>query len=201
MPKSPLARRRLRSAPSDLPRELAEVIEYRKSGLSLNHVIGCPLDCGYCVRHLFNNFDMKRPHLIMSDEQAVKRLIKHPVFRPGHTPIQLFNRATDPFLPKVKDHLHRTLELLDRIGLTNHVLVITRWHVLKDDVTRLERLNHLKVTVLVTWSGISDSRIEPVDSGIARASLNTLAACAASQMRPCFPVSSIGSRSGPICVQ
>ena len=43
----------LRPAPSDLPQTLREVIEYRKSGLSLNHVVGCPLDCGYCVRHLF----------------------------------------------------------------------------------------------------------------------------------------------------
>src|SRR5207249_1147538 len=38
--------------------ELLEVIENRKSGLSLNHVVGCPLDCGYCVRHLFDNFAM-----------------------------------------------------------------------------------------------------------------------------------------------
>lgn len=165
----------LRSVPSDLPQDLAEVIEYRKSGLSLNHVVGCPLDCGYCVRHLFDNFDMKRPHLVMSDEQAVKRLVMHQAFRPHHTPVQLFNRATDPFLPKVKDHLHRTLELLDDLGFTNHVLVITRWHVLEDDVARLERLKHLKVTILVTWSGISDRRIEPVDSTIAQKSLETLA--------------------------
>ena len=27
------------------------IVGYRKSGLSLNHIIGCPLDCGYCVRH------------------------------------------------------------------------------------------------------------------------------------------------------
>jgi hypothetical protein len=25
---------------------LADVIEYRKSGLSLNWIVGCPLDCG-----------------------------------------------------------------------------------------------------------------------------------------------------------
>ncbi len=28
-----------------------EVVEYRKSGLSLNHILGCPLDCAYCIRH------------------------------------------------------------------------------------------------------------------------------------------------------
>ena len=30
-----------------LPARLREVVEYRKSGLSLNHVAGCPLDCAY----------------------------------------------------------------------------------------------------------------------------------------------------------
>jgi len=41
--------------------ELLDVIEYRKSGLSVNWIVGCPLDCGYCVRHLFYNFEMKVP--------------------------------------------------------------------------------------------------------------------------------------------
>gem|GEM_PF-2994505 len=38
---------------------LLEVVRYRKSGLSVNWIIGCPLDCGYCVRHLFGNLTMK----------------------------------------------------------------------------------------------------------------------------------------------
>ncbi|MGH8906957.1 MAG: hypothetical protein ACRD0K_10675 [Egibacteraceae bacterium] len=46
--------------------ELQDVIEYRKSGLSLNHIIGCPLDCAYCVRHLFDNYEMKTPRALMS---------------------------------------------------------------------------------------------------------------------------------------
>jgi len=71
------------------------VIEYRKSGLSLNHIVGCPLDCGYCVRHLFQNFDIKQPHLVVSDREAVDLLVNHWAFRPDATPIQIFNRATD----------------------------------------------------------------------------------------------------------
>ena len=164
----------LRAAPNDLPSALRDVVEYRKSGLSLNHVVGCPLDCGYCVRHLFDNFDMKRPHLIVDDEAAVTALTGHWAFRSHATPIQIFNRATDPMLPRVKTHLHRTLELLDAQGLTNPVLVITRWRVEPEDVARFERLSHLKLTVLVTWSGIGDRRIEPVDSAVAEASLATL---------------------------
>src|SRR5690606_29144532 len=145
--------------------------EYRKSGLSLNHVVGCPLDCGYCVRHLFSNYEMKRPHLVMEDVEAVEQLTTHWAFRPGVTPIQLFNRATDPFLPGVKEHLFATLAELDGRGLTNQVLVITRWKVEPADVDRLEMLKGLRVTVLVTWSGIEDLRIEPVDSTIAERSL------------------------------
>lgn len=167
--------RALRRAPLDLPDSLRAVVEYRKSGLSLNHVVGCPLDCAYCVRHLFDNFDMKRPHLVMDDIEAVEALVGHWAFRAHSTPIQLFNRATDPFLPKVKEHLHRTLRLLDDRGLTNPLLVITRWRVEDRDVALFERLRNLKLTVLITWSGIDDNRIEPIDSGIAEASLATLA--------------------------
>lgn len=166
--------RTLRPA-TDLPATLQNVVEYRKSGLSLNHVVGCPLDCGYCVRHLFQNFEMKHPQLVKTDEEAVDGLIHHWAFCAHDTPLQIFNRATDPFLPNVKGHLFRTLELLDALGLRNHVLVITRWKVTAEDVERLERLQNLRMTVLCTWSGIDDRRIEPVDSAIAEASLAILA--------------------------
>jgi DNA repair photolyase len=165
---------KLRPAPADLPVSLKQVVDYRKSGLSLNHVIGCPLDCGYCVRHLFANYDMKRPHLVMEDAEAVEQLVRHWAFRTGVTPIQLFNRATDPFLPGVKDHLFSTLAELDRHELTNQVLIITRWRVEPADVERLETLRNVRPTILITWSGIDDARIEPVDSAIAERSLHVL---------------------------
>jgi DNA repair photolyase len=167
--------RELRTPSEDLPSPLGEIIDYRKSGLSLNHIVGCPLDCAYCVRHLFDNYDMKRPHLVVSDHEAVQKLVTHWAFRRGATPVQIFNRATDPFLPGVKEHLFATVEELDRLELTNHLLIITRWRVEAVDVARLDRLKHLKVTVLITWSGIDDERIEPVDSHIAEASLKVLA--------------------------
>ncbi|WP_328500873.1 radical SAM protein [Streptomyces sp. NBC_00457] len=154
--------------------ELTEVIEYRKSGLSLNHVVGCPLDCGYCVRHLFDNFEMKTPRALMTDKEAVAALTGHRYFRPHRTPLQLFNRATDPMLPVVKPHTFNVLRLLDDQGLTNHVLVITRWRVAAEDCAVLNSFRNIKLTVLVTHSGIDDPRIEPVDSSIAAASLRTL---------------------------
>jgi len=151
--------------------ELVDPVEYRKSGLSLNHVIGCPLDCAYCVRHLFDNFGMREPRALLSDAAAAEYLVRHPYFTPDRTPLQLFNRATDPFLAEVKPHTFAVLEDLDGRGLRNHVLVITRYHVSAEDCRRLNALSSLKVTLLFTYSGIDDARIEPVASSIAARSL------------------------------
>ncbi|GAA5061198.1 radical SAM protein [Streptomyces similanensis] len=159
---------------SALTPALADVIEYRKSGLSLNWIVGCPLECGYCVRHLFDNFEMKVPRRLMSDEEAVTALVDHPYFRAHRTPIQLLNRATDPMLPVVKPHLFDVLRRLDGQGLTNHVLIITRWRVTPEDCGVLNTFQNLRLTVLVTHSGIDNEKIEPVDSAIAAASLRTL---------------------------
>ncbi|MCK9928244.1 radical SAM protein [Frankia sp. Mgl5] len=154
-----------------LPPRAREVVEYRKSGLSLNHIQGCPLDCAYCIRHTYGLWDQRQPRALMSDAQAVACLVAHPYFRAGRTPVQLFNRATEPFLPAVKPHTFAVLEDLDRRGLTNHVLVITRHQVSSEDCARLNRLLHLKVTLLFTYSGIGDQRIEPYPSAVAAASL------------------------------
>lgn len=153
--------------------ELLEVIEYRKSGLSVNWIIGCPLDCAYCVRHLFDNFSMTVPRALLREEQVIGVLLGHRYFQPHVTPIQLLNRATDPMLPVVKPHTFAMLRALDQRGLMNHVLVITRWRIDPEDCAVLNSLTNLKLTVLVTHSGIDDQSIEPVDSAIAATSLHT----------------------------
>ncbi|RSM73116.1 hypothetical protein DMB66_03480 [Actinoplanes sp. ATCC 53533] len=141
---------------------MALIVGYRKSGLSLNHIIGCPLDCGYCVRHFWGNYDVKIPHLLCSTDEAIDQLVNHHAFQPRVTPIQLFNKATDPFLPGVKPHLFQVLQALDERGYTNHVLVITRFKVTATDMAALERLQHVRVTLLFTYSGITDPRVEPI---------------------------------------
>lgn len=153
---------------------LKDPVDYRKSGLSLNHIVGCPLDCSYCVRHLFGNFDQRVPQALMSDEDAFEQFISHRYFQPHVTPIQLFNRATDPMLPEVRSHTHNILRLLDEAGLTNHVLVITRWKVSEEDCDKFNALKHIKLTVLVTYSGIDNPKIEPINSSIAEKSLKVL---------------------------
>jgi DNA repair photolyase len=141
---------------------MAQIITNRKSGLSLNHIIGCPLDCAYCVRHFWGNFEQKIPQLLITTQEAVQALVTHPEFLPHTTPVQLFNKATDPMLPGVKPHTFAVLEELDRRGLTNLVLIITRFHVTEADMARLEALEHVRPTLLFTYSGIRDDRVEPI---------------------------------------
>jgi DNA repair photolyase len=159
-----------------LPERAREVVEYRKSGLSLNHIQGCPLDCAYCIRHTYGLWDQRVPRALMSDAQAVEELVGHRYFQPHVTPLQLFNRATDPFLPAVRSHTFAVLEDLDVRGLRNHVLVITRHQMKPGDIERLNALNSLKLTLLFTYSGIDDQRIEPYPSSVAAASLRLMSA-------------------------
>jgi DNA repair photolyase len=151
-----------------------EVVEYRKSGLSLNHVQGCPLDCAYCIRHTYGLWDQRQPRALMSDADAVNELVGHRYFQPHLTPVQVFNRATDPFLPNVRPHTFTVLEKLDERGLTNHILVITRHQMRPEDADRLNHLRHVKVTLLFTYSGIDDKRIEPYPSQVAAESLKLM---------------------------
>jgi DNA repair photolyase len=159
-----------------LPEAARDVVDYRKSGLSLNHIVGCPLDCAYCIRHTYGLWDQRQPRALMTDAEAVERLVGHHYFRPHTTPIQIFNRATDPFLPAVRRHTFAVLEDLDERLLTNHVLVITRHQMKPDDIARLDQLRHLKVTLLFTYSGIDDRRIEPYPSQVAADSLKLMSA-------------------------
>lgn len=110
----------------------------------------------------------------MSDEDAVQALVTHPYFQADITPIQLFNRATDPMLPNVKWHTLRILALLDDLGLKNNVLVITRWKIQKKDCAAFNALKNIRLSIFVTYSGIENPKIEPVNSEIAVHSLQTL---------------------------
>jgi DNA repair photolyase len=166
-----------------LPERAQEVVEYRKSGLSLNHIQGCPLDCAYCIRHTYGLWDQRQPRALMSDAEAVEQLVAHRYFQPHVTPIQLFNRATDPFLPMVRPHTFAVLADLDERGITNHVLVITRHQLKPGDIDQLNQLRHLKVTLLFTFSGVDDKRIEPYPSSVAATSLELMSAPALRRYR------------------
>ncbi|MBV9728170.1 MAG: radical SAM protein [Pseudonocardiales bacterium] len=164
-----------------LPERAREVVEYRKSGLSLNHIQGCPLGCSYCIRHTYGLWDQRQPRALMTDAEAVEELVSHRYFQPHVTPVQVFNRATDPFLSNVRPHIFAVLEDLDARELMNHVLVITRHSMKPDDIDRLNEfrhveLRHVKVTLLFTYSGIDNKDIEPYPSCVAAESLKLMSA-------------------------
>ena len=138
-----------------------KIIDYRRTGISLNHIIGCPINCAYCVRHFWGNFDMKQPHLICSDEEAVKQLVAHKMFIPNDIPIQFLHKATDPFLETVKPHTFNVLKQLDDTEIKNIVMLITRLEITEKDLEFLESLKYIRVTIFFTFSGIEDPSIEP----------------------------------------
>ena len=90
----------------NLPDRAREVVEYRKSGLSLNHIQGCPLDCAYCIRHTYGLWDQRVPRALLPDDVAVEQLVTHRYFRahvhatadpqPGHRPVPAQRAATHP---------------------------------------------------------------------------------------------------------
>jgi hypothetical protein len=84
-------------------------VEYRKSGLSLNHIQGCPLDCAYCIRHTYGMWDQRAPRAMLPDAEAVEQLVTHRHFQAHVTPLQILNRVTDPFLPNAAARLTETL--------------------------------------------------------------------------------------------
>jgi hypothetical protein len=79
-------------------------------------------------------------------------------------------------LPKVRPHTFAVLEDLDERELTNHVLVITRHQLKPYDIDRLNQLRHVKATLLFTYSGIENQKIEPYPSHVAADSLKLMSA-------------------------
>ncbi len=61
---------------------------------------------------------------------------------------------------------------LDARGLRNRVLVTTRHQMKPEDIAPLNELVNIKLTLLLTSSGIEDKRIEPYPSHVAADSLN-----------------------------
>ena len=167
----------------NLPDRAREVVEYRKSGLSLNHIQGCPLDCAYCIRHTYGLWDQRVPRALLPDDVAVEQLVTHRYFRAHDTPLQILNRATDPFLPSVRPHTLAVLRDLDARGLRNHVLVITRHQMKPEDIASLNELANIKATLLFTYSGIEDKRIEPYPSHVAADSLKMMSAASPRRYR------------------
>jgi hypothetical protein len=138
----------------------------------------------------------------MSDADAVNELVGHHYFQPHVTPVQLFNQATDPFLPNVRPHTFAVLEDLDERELTNHILVITRHQMKPNDIHQLNQLRNVKITPFFTYSGIDNKRIEPYPSQVAAESLKLMSAPRSTayhdcQSRQAYMITTYGSMMKP----
>ena len=152
-----------------------KIVDYRRTGISLNHIIGCPMDCAYCVRHFWGNFDMKQPHMLCSDEDAIRLLISDERFIPNEIPIQFLHKATDPFLPSVKKHTFRVIKKLDELNVKNVVMLITRFAITEEDLAFLNSLQSIQPCIFITYSGITDTNIEPIAlSGMFETTVQTM---------------------------
>jgi len=150
-----------------------EVIKQLKSWLSVNPIIGCPLECKYCYRHDNDIFSIKKPKQIQSDEETLNELLNHRLFLPNSTPIAIHNMATDPFLKKPKETAFKILEELDELKYKNSTGLITKKIITKDDIAFLESLSNIDVNVLVTYSEMPKN-IEPIGNEDRKKSLKNL---------------------------
>ena len=133
------------------------MVEYRKSGLSLNHIQGCPLDCAYCLRHTYGLWDQRQPRALMPDAEAVEQLVSHRYFQRMSPRSKCSTGRRTRSCPLSGRTRWRCWPTCNGRGLRNHVLVITRHQMEPGDIGRLNQLVNLKVTLLFTYSGIDDS--------------------------------------------
>jgi hypothetical protein len=149
--------------------------------LILNPVLGCSFGCAYCFRadEQESNVDWflnGRPTQVISEEAVVERLAEHPLFIPGTTQLGLHTATTEPFLPQVKESTFRLLELLDRRGWGNDVMIITKHYLTAEDAARLASYTSVRLLIFLTYNaapvemetmggspGFRERRFETVD--------------------------------------
>jgi DNA repair photolyase len=90
------------------------------------------------------------------------------------THIAIHNKATDPFLPKVKDVTFEILDGLDSLGYKNTIGLITKYSINNDGIAHLESLQNLEPIVFVTYSEMPKN-IEPIGNAGRRRTLELLA--------------------------
>lgn len=112
-------------------------IEYLKSALSVNTALGCSLGCGYC---LVGEIARKSPKRISTPERVVAELLENRFFIPNVTPLAI-NNKTDPFLGFVKEDSFEILGLLQKEGLSNPRLIISKLALSNRDLAYMEELN------------------------------------------------------------
>ncbi len=142
-----------------------------KGWLSLNWHHGCSFGCAYCYRNNRIRPGSYKPTKVYDEETVADFLFSHPYFVPSRNGnstefppsfIGLHTSSTEAFAPEVVDSTFKMLSLLDDRGITNPVIIITKWFLDEDQIRFLEdTIKNIRLFISVCYSGIDES-IEPV---------------------------------------
>lgn len=140
------------------------MISQMKGGLSLDILVGCPMGCRYCYR--IENENMSKyinkwnPTVIIQPEEIVQRLMKHPWFTPHVSGIGIHMSTTEAFLEQIWPYTIQILSILDGMGLTNRVSIITKYTLDDEKIELLGNLQNISLDICVCYSGMPQC-IEP----------------------------------------
>jgi len=123
--------------------------------LILNTMLGCSFGCVYCFRADEQHEGVEwflngRPTQVVDEPTVVERLARHPLFVPGATQIGLHSATTEPFLPQVRESTFALLDLLERRGWGNDVMIITKHYLREEDVARLAAYRSFQILLFLT---------------------------------------------------
>lgn len=127
------------------------MLNYLKSSISISSYNGCTIGCKYCILSVLGN--RLKVEKVSEEEELVKQLINFRLYT-KEIPISI-NNQTDPFLNKVVyESTLKILETMEKYGMHNPVLLITKGYISEEQAKRISEFN-LDIIILYTFSGIS----------------------------------------------
>jgi DNA repair photolyase len=135
------------------------IVEHTTSWLTVNPVVGCPLECAYCFRHHWSAPD--KVHEVYTPQEVAAALESHREFHPHVTPLAINVSSTDAFLPAVRRSTVDCLMEFERRQWRNIVGLITKCEITDSDASIIANLSFIRPIVFVSLALIP-REIEPV---------------------------------------
>lgn len=134
----------------------------------LNPFLGCSVGCAYCFRPCEMKDDLDwflhgRPIKVEEEKRLIDGLDEEIFFLKNKTLIGLHTATTEPFLPEVKESTFNLLDMLDKKGFKNNVLIITKYYLNEEDIKKLDQYENFNIFLLLTFNN-HPSSIEPLNA-------------------------------------
>ena len=133
-------------------------ITYFDSFLSVDPIIGCQSNCDYCFMQITGWTGVPAPQQLYTVDQIISLLLKNKYFVQGST-VLCFGNRTDPFLKHNAQYTLDFIESIDRLGINNPLVVVTKKQIPIDFIGKFSKLKHVKLVFCISYSGLS-SHIE-----------------------------------------